>query len=142
MARRSTSSASIAASRCAPDLALEAVFGEIAGKGNAGLCLAQGGSDLGGIISDRGNNPQTRDNYPSHVFRPFRFFLSRSSVRRRNQAVLSFDRTDAQVACLINDFAIGLEPAVGGAEHEAAAHDALEIDAVFKKLRRAGGSCP
>ncbi|EGE57185.1 hypothetical protein RHECNPAF_470074 [Rhizobium etli CNPAF512] len=59
--------------RAAPDLALEAVFGEIVGKGNTRLCLAQGFGDFGRVASDRGNDTQTRDNYPSHLIKPLLF---------------------------------------------------------------------
>src|SRR5690606_30791411 len=47
---------------------------------------------------------------------------------------LVFRQTDAQVGRLVNGFAVSLQPAVGGAKHETAAHHALEVDAIFEQL--------
>ena len=52
--------------RLAPDLALEAMLGKIAGEGDAGLGIAQRGGDLGGIIADGRDDTKACDNYPSH----------------------------------------------------------------------------
>src|SRR5882757_11092608 len=45
------------------------------------------------------------------------------------------EEADTQVGCLVNHFAVCLHPAVGNAENQPAAHDALEVDAVFHELR-------
>src|SRR3546814_9584452 len=44
-------------------------------------------------------------------------------------------QADAKVACLVDGFTVGFQPAVGGAQHEPAAHDSLEVDAVLEELR-------
>src|SRR5690606_774194 len=51
-----------------------------------------------------------------------------------SSSFLVLRQADAQVARLVDGLAIGLQPAVRRAENEAAAHDALEVDAVFEEL--------
>ena len=43
--------------------------------------------------------------------------------------------TDAKVGRLIYGLAVRLEPAVGRAEDQTAAHDTFEVDAIFDQLR-------
>jgi hypothetical protein len=45
-----------------------------------------------------------------------------------------FGQADLQIGRRINSLAVGLQPAVGDAEHQAAAHHALEVDAIFDQL--------
>ena len=73
----------------APDLALEAVFGEIGRKGDARLGIAQRRRDFGGIGTDGGHDAKTCYYNPSHLSD----LLYELQVRTGPvQAVLSFDR--------------------------------------------------
>ena len=63
-------------------------------------------------------------------------FIARSLVASTGQAGRLLEKPDPEVGGLVYGLAVGLQPAVADAEHQPAAHDALEVDAVLDLLVR------
>ena len=60
----------------------------------------------------------------------------------RSGAPVLLGQADPEVGGLVYGLAVGLQPAIADAEHQPAAHDALEIDAVFDLLASPASPCP
>ena len=127
MARRSTSRRRVERRR-APYLAAEAVFGKGIREGDARLRVAQRGLHFGGVVADGRYDTEACDNDPSHVAIPSQ------SCRQPVRPPLPASTGRPQVGRLVDGLAVGLQPAIGDAEHQPSAHDALEVDAVFDLL--------
>src|SRR5690606_2002300 len=124
-----------------PHLAAKPVLGERWRKGDAGPCLTQRGFHLLGIVSDGRYDAEARHYDSSHAALLVDWWRGCSGIRARvpeGGAAISgrllFRESDFQVCSRVNLLAVRLEPAIGNAKHQPAAHDALEIHAIFHLL--------
>src|SRR4029078_3505960 len=109
----------------AMNLATKPKLGIFVGLDDAGFRLAQRGEHLLGAIADRGHDTHPRYDPSSHGFK--------SSMRRRllygsgagRSGFAGLEQADPEVLGGVKRLAIGLEPAIAGAEGEFAADHAL-----------------
>ena len=121
--------------RGAFDLAAEAELGVFFRARNAGAALAQAGQHFLRVVADRGDDPHAGDDDAPHpillnVRVIGRIKSKRIAFKLRRPRLGGAEQADAHVLDLIYALAVGLQPAVGDAEHQLAPEDALDVDAI------------
>ena len=111
------------------------MFGKNVGEADARARVAQGTGDFLGIVADS----TTTMPIPVTTTRLIRHSLVACPA---DSCSGRLGQSDPQIDRLVDGFAIGLQPAIGNTEDQAAAHDAFEVDAVFDLLDRRASPCP
>ena len=104
--------------------------------------FAQAGEHFLRVVADRRDDPHAGDDDTSHRRSPHcppsmsAINIGGIAVQAQPAGARGLEQADAQILGLIDALAVGLQPAVGDAEHELALEDALDVDAVDDELDR------
>ena len=117
-------------------LAAEAELGIGLGLDDAGLRFAQGGEHLLGAVADGGHDTHPRHDHAFHRIKIL------GGQRRYDQRISGtggcglarLEQADPKVLGRVDSLAVGLQPAVAGAEREFAPDHASQLDDIFELL--------